>query len=459
MTTTKNNEHNKLNFSSEREQSQACLNSAEHEKNQGRKVLNVPNKREQNQTCLDPAEREGLRPKGNVPNLRFPEFQGEWEEHYLSDYLDFKNGLNPKPDKFGRGIKFISVMDILNNTVITNDCIRVSVDVSEEELHNFCVENGDMLFQRSSETLEDVGRANVYMDDKPAVFGGFVIRGKKKAEYNPLFFRYLLASPFARRKIIPMGAGAQHFNIGQEGLNRVKLHFASLDEQKKIATFLSLLDERIATQNKIIDKLQSLIKGINQRVFMNNGINYKLGEICEIRSGYSGNQLLSKKGLKVSRIETISGHKVNIERVGYVAPFESSDNYRLRVGDILFSNINSVEYIGNTAFIDKDYDLYHGMNLLRLIPNNMVVIPFYLYLVLNTNRMLNRFKTVCNKAVSQASINQTELGKTVVQIPDINAQKQICELYQALYDKLESEKYANSLFQKQKQYLLRQMFI
>lgn len=210
-----------------------------------------------------------------------------------------------------------------------------------------------------------------------------------------------------------------------------------LQEQKKIGKMLSLLDERIATQNKIIDKLQSLIKGINQRVFNNSGTNYKLGEICEIRSGYSGSQHLSKKGLKVSRIETISGHKVNMERVGYVAPFESSENYRLRVGDILFSNINSVEYIGNTAFIDKDYDLYHGMNLLRLTPNNMVVIPFYLYLLLNTNRMLNRFKTVCNKAVSQASINQTELGKTVVQIPPINTQEQICELYQALYTKLE----------------------
>lgn len=60
MTTTKNNEHNKLNFSSEREQSQACLNSAEHEKNQGRKVL-------------------------NVPNLRFKEFQGEWEKCKLGD--------------------------------------------------------------------------------------------------------------------------------------------------------------------------------------------------------------------------------------------------------------------------------------------------------------------------------------------------------------------------------------
>ena len=247
--------------------------------------------------------------------------------------------------------------------------------------------------------------------------------------------------------------------LNQEVCRNINLKIPTTKEQNKIGNLLSLLNKRIATQNKIIDKLQSLIKGINQRVFMNSGINYKLGEICEIKSGYSGSQLLSKKGLKVSRIETISEHKVNIERVGYVAPFESSENYRLRVGDILFSNINSVEYIGNTAFIDKDYDLYHGMNLLRLTPNNMVVIPFYLYLLLNTNRMLNRFKTVCNKAVSQASINQTELGKTVVQIPDINAQKQICELYQALYDKLESEKYANSLFQKQKQYLLRQMFI
>ena len=269
------------------------------------------------------------------------------------------------------------------------------------------------------------------------------------------FVYYLIQTK--RKDLIRKSCGSTFLEISANEVRKIVVSIPTIKEQDKIAKLLSLLDERIATQNKIIDKLQSLIKGINQRVFMNNGINYKLGEICEIRSGYSGNQLLSKKGLKVSRIETISGHKVNIERVGYVAPFESSDNYRLRVGDILFSNINSVEYIGNTAFIDKDYNLYHGMNLLRLTPNNMVVIPFYLYLLLNTNRMLNRFKTVCNKAVSQASINQTELGKAVVQIPDINAQKQICELYQALYDKLESEKYANSLFQKQKQYLLRQM--
>ena len=314
----------------------------------------------------------------------------------------------------------------------------------------------DVIIPCSGETAEDIATARCVLNGNILLGGDLNII--RLHGYDGAFMSYQLNG---RRKydIAKVAQGVSVVHLYGEHLKGVKTINPCLEEQKKIAKLLSLLDERIATQNKIIDKLQSLIKGINQRIFMNNNvINYKLGEVCKIRSGYSGNQLLSKKGLKVSRIETISGHKVNMERVGYVAPFESSENYRLRVGDILFSNINSVEYIGNTAFIDKDYDLYHGMNLLRLTPNNMVVIPFYLYLLLNTNRMLNRFKTVCNKAVSQASINQTELGKTVVQIPDINAQKQICELYQALYDKLESEKYANSLFQKQKQYLLRQMF-
>ena len=65
-------------------------------------------------------------------------------------------------------------------------------------------------------TLEDVGQANVYLDCKPAIFGGFVIRGKSKGNYNPLFLRYLLASPTARKRIIVKGAGAQHFNISQD---------------------------------------------------------------------------------------------------------------------------------------------------------------------------------------------------------------------------------------------------
>ena len=314
----------------------------------------------------------------------------------------------------------------------------------------------DVIIPCSGETAVDIATARCVPYDNILLGGDLNII--RLYDCDGSFMSYQLNG---KRKydIAKVAQGVSVVHLYGDHLKGVKTYNPCLEEQKKIVRLLSLLDERIATQNKIIDKLQSLIKGINQRVFKNSGNNYKLGEICEIRSGYSGSQLLSKKGLKVSRIETISGHKVNMERVGYVAPFESSENYRLRVGDILFSNINSVEYIGNTAFIDKDYDLYHGMNLLRLTPNHMVVIPFYLYLLLNTNRMLNRFKTICNKAVSQASINQTELGKTVVQIPPINTQEQICELYQALYTKLETESHTKSLFQNQKQYLLRQMFI
>ena len=153
-------------------------------------------------------------------------------------------------------------MDILNNTIITYDSIKACVDANNKEIDNYSVKMGDLLFQRSSETLEDVGRANVYMDEKPAIFGGFVIRGKKKGEYNPLFFKNLLETPFSRRKIIPMGAGAQHFNIGQEGLSKVKLYFAPINEQNKIAKILSLLDDRISTQNKIIEDLKKLKSAI-----------------------------------------------------------------------------------------------------------------------------------------------------------------------------------------------------
>ena len=391
--------------------------------NNEHKKLNVPNSTDRGNVIR------------NVPHLRFPEFEGEWEDFLINDVCsEFKSGKNIKADSISESGEY---------PVYGGNGLRgYTSSYNHEGLY--------VLIGRQGALCGNVRSVNgkTYITEH-----AIAAAGNEKS--NTSFLHYLF---------LKMNLGQYSDQSAQPGLAvnkllKLKVILPSISEQTKIARLLSLLDECIATQSKIIDRLQSLIKGINQRVFMNSGINYKLGEICEIRNGYSGSQLLSKKGLKVSRIETISGHKVNMERVGYVAPFESSEKYRLQVGDILFSNINSVEYIGNTAFIDKDYDLYHGMNLLRLTPNNMVVIPFYLYLLLNTNRMLNHFKTVCNKAVSQASINQTELGKTVIQIPPIKTQKQICELYQALYTKLETASYTKSLFQNQKQYLLRQMFI
>ena len=208
----------------------------------------------------------------NVPALRFPEFSGEWEQHSLSDYLRFKNGLNPDAKRFGKGIKFISVMDILNNASISYDCVRASVAATEQEISDFEVEYGDVLFQRSSETLEDIGRSNIYVDSRHCVFGGFVIRGKKIGEYEPYFMKYRLDSPYARKSIIVKGAGAQHFNIGQEGLSKVELFFPKYEEQVKIGDLLRIIDDRINTQSKIIEELKTL-RGALVDTYINDGNN------------------------------------------------------------------------------------------------------------------------------------------------------------------------------------------
>ena len=391
--------------------------------------------------------------KLNVPNLRFPEFQGEWEEHYLSDFLDFKNGLNPKPDKFGKGIKFISVMDILNNAVITYDCIRASVDVSEDELQNFCVENGDMLFQRSSETLEDVGRANVYMDDKPAVFGGFVIRGKKKAEYNPLFFRYLLASPFARRKIIPMGAGAQHFNIGQEGLNRVRLHFASLDEQKKIAKILSLLDERISIQNKVIEDLKKLKCAIIETVYNGKGHEYRIGDIIEQVSQRNKRCLVNTVLSVNNKLGFINQDEQFEDRM---VASEDTSNYKVVTKDDFAYNPARIN-VGSIARL-KSYDkgIVSPMYICFKVTDSIV--PEYLESYFATNQFFKEMQKRLEGSV-RLCLSFEGLCNIPVVIPNMDEQAEIGKRIHLLENKIETECNILSQYEKQKQYLLRQKFI
>ena len=298
--------------------------------------------------------------KLNVPHLRFPEFHGEWEEHGLSEYLDFKNGLNPDSKRFGKGIKFISVMDILNNPVITYDCIRASVQATDAEMSSFSVEYGDILFQRSSETLEDVGRANVYIDDKVAVFGGFVIRGKKKANYNPLFFRYLLSSPYARKRIIPMGAGAQHFNIGQEGLSKVLLNFPSIEEQTKIASLLHLLDERIATQSKLIEDLKKLKSAIIENVFDDkHSERLQLDNVGSYIRGltYSSNDVVEHGGTLVMRSNNIvNGSLLDYNNNVVFVNKQMSAEQQLQNGDIVICMANgSSSLVGKSSFYDGNW--------------------------------------------------------------------------------------------------------
>ena len=222
----------------------------------------------------------------NVPTLRFREFIDSWTLIPIKKLLRFQNGINADSTKYGKGIKYISVSDILNNQYITYDCIKGLIDIDEKTLNRFIVEYGDILFQRSSETFEDIGRANVYLDkEHSATFGGFVIRGKKISDYNPLFFRYLLCTHNARKQTVRMGAGAQHYNIGQEGLEKICLYFPCLQEQQKISDLLFAIDNKIAVQNKIISDLKVLKKELCRKM-LSSITEYKtLGELCSITTG------------------------------------------------------------------------------------------------------------------------------------------------------------------------------
>ena len=386
--------------------------------------------------AIDNKEKEVL----NVPHLRFPEFSGEWYSYPLTDFMSFKNGMNPDAKRFGHGTKFISVMDILNNQFIRYDNIRASVEVIAGDIETYGVNYGDILFQRSSETLEDVGQANVYLDSKPAVFGGFVIRGKSKGNYHPMFFRYLLASPTARKRIIVKGAGAQHFNIGQDGLSKVYLDIPSIQEQEKIAKLLECIDDRIATQNKIIEKLQSLIKGIAQHCIKEStsGNTYvKLGDICQITTG---------------KLDA------NAQVDNGIYPFFTCAEQPFKIDSFAFDT-EALLISGNGAnlgyinYYKGKFNAYQRTYVLDLFSENIQYIKWALKVLLPKRIAIEKSSS------NTPYIVLSTLTDLRLPIPCKSKQSFIANLMQSLERKLSNQIAQYDSYNYLKQYLLRQMFI
>ena len=432
--------------------------------NKDKKVLKSSIEREQSQTCLNSAEREKIKGSTNlnVPHLRFPEFSGEWEEHTLSEYLEFKNGLNPDAKRIGNGLPFISVMDVLSEGVIRYDNIRGKVDATEKEIECFGVKNGDILFQRSSETLEDVGRANVYMDDRTAIYGGFVIRGRKIGNYDPMFFKFLLATPLARKSTCRMGAGAQHFNIGQEGLSKISLFFPHIEEQRKIASLLSLIDQRIATQNKIIEDLKLLKSAISKHLFARKDVletTICLSNIATLKNGYAfqSSKYNALGKWKILTITNVSGERyINDEDCNCIInlPNDIQDHQVLKEGDILISltgNVGRVSLCKN-----GDYLLNQRVGLLQLAKN---VNREFLYQILSSQRF-EISMIACSQGAAQMNIGKGDVESYVLPYSSNgNNILWVAKILHSYDERIINELRRLTLLTMQKQYLLTQMFI
>jgi len=370
----------------------------------------------------------------NVPPLRFPEFTDEWEQHLTTDFFEFKNGLNPDVKRFGSGTKFISVMDILNNRYITYDKIISSVEAKDDDLRDFGVNYGDILFQRSSETLEDVGRANVYLDEKPALFGGFVIRGKRVGDYNPLFFRYLLSSPSVRKRIIVKGAGAQHFNIGQDGLSKVSLFVPSAKEQDRIAQLLNAIDKRIEVQIGLIEKLESLISGIIERLTAQSP-NVRISDCLECHSStLQENQLNDTGGYRVYGANGICGY---------------TDSPGINGDAILI--VKDGSGVGNVSYAIGEYSVIGTSNYLTA--KNGYSLRYLYYSLMKFN--FAPYKT----GMAIPHIYFKDYGKAKIYCPSLEEQERIASNLSKIERKIEIERSIKDNCIMQKQYLLQQMFI
>ncbi|MCL0402497.1 restriction endonuclease subunit S [Bacteroides fragilis] len=373
--------------------------------------------------------------------------------------MEFKNGLNPDAKRIGSGLPFISVMDILSEGVINYDNIRGKVNATEKEIECFGVKDGDLLFQRSSETLEDVGRANVYMDNRTAIYGGFVIRGRKIGNYDPLFFKYLLATPLARKRTCRMGAGAQHFNIGQEGLSKISLYFPSIEEQRKIAEFLSLIDERIATQNKIIEDLKKLKSAISKQAF------------AQKPNGWNRLDTLFSKG-KAGGTPT----STNKEYYNGEIPFLSINDIT-KQGKYVRYTENHLSRSGlenSSAWVVPEYSLIISMYAsVGLVTINEVPITTsqamfamqlrdkdlldYLYYYLSYFKYRHIHKYL--ETGTQSNINADIVRGIMIPTYGHSRNMKIASTLQGIDAKIDNELSVLKLFNRQKNYLLSQMFI
>lgn len=378
-----------------------------------------------------------------VPNLRFPGFVDEWKPDKLGNLLEFKNGINASKEQYGRGVKFVNVLDILENDYLTYDKIIGSVDVSNEMVAKYSVEYGDILFQRSSETREEVGTANVYLDkEHTATFGGFVIRGKKIGNYDPVFLNKLLKTTTARNSLTSKSGGSTRYNIGQEILSSIELYFPNISEQEKISRFLLLLDERISTQNKIIRELESLIKSIGQKIFHNSHYKFEilnLGAICSIKKGEQIN----------SSVLSESGPYAVMN--GGTAPSGYYSQYNCK------GNTISISEGGNSCgYVQYNQSkFWSGGHCYTLSKINPLILNKYLYYFLKFSEGL-----VMSLRVGSGlpNIQKKDLEKFIVRFPDLNHQKKIAAILDVLSQKITTEKLLESTFVKQKQYLLRNMF-
>ncbi|MEP2784965.1 MAG: restriction endonuclease subunit S [Pseudoruegeria sp.] len=404
-----------------------------------------------------------------VPALRFPEFSGAWEEKRLGEMFSFKNGFNADKTMYGTGRKFINVMDVIADHPITSEKIIGLVEISDKDFEKNEVEYGDILFQRSSETREEVGQTNVYLDkDTSATFGGFVIRGKPIVRLNSEFFNRLLMTAAVRRQVTNRSGGSTRYNVGQESLSSVPVYPApTLPEQKKIAAFLGVVDAKIAALKARQEGLERYKRGLMQALFSQrlrftkpDGTAFpdweekRLGEVADIVGGgtpdtnvkdyWNGEVVwftpseIKKKYLTTS-VRTISKSGLS-----------ASSAKILPVGALVLSTRATV---GDVGIATQECATNQGFQSLVMKEENLNEFWYY-WLVNNKKALLRR-----SAGSTFLEIGKSEVRKIPALAPHRDEQQKIAEALQAMDAKIAAVAGQVAKMEEFKKGLLQQMFV
>ena len=396
--------------------------------------------------------------KINVPNLRFPEFQGEWEKCKLGDVCSFFSGGTPSSsnkDFYGGNIPFIR-----------------SGELHKEETELFITQSG---YEKSSAKMVEVG------DLLLAMYGatsGDVAISKIKGAINQaiLCIRTKHNNKFIESvwnkhvsKILVKYLQGGQGNLSADIVKRISFSFPSLAEQEKISHLIQLIDKRISTQNKVIDKLQSLIKGMEDNLLDN-----PLWKKTYLRSfmqffptnSLSWEQLSYKEGairnLHYGLIHGFQTRGINSASLPMIKNEAVPKQYMLcQVGDVAFADASedTGEIAKSVEFVDTiEGDTICGLHTIhgRDIKNRTVV--GFKGFAFNSRYFHNQIKRLA-QGTKVFSITANNLSSCYVYLPDLDTQKAIVNLLKTYEAKLLVSKRLLEHYEKQKQYLLRQMFI
>ena len=190
----------------------------------------------------------------------------EWEVKRLGDLGVFSKGKGVPKDKIiDKGYKCLTYGDIYTKYDIMMKNVKSFIDAETAE-ESQEIQKGDILFTGSGETLEDIGKAIVYLDDEKGYAGGDIIIFKNSEPINSLWLSYFLNSSTANSQKNKMGQGHSVVHIYSSQLEKLKILFPPLPEQQKIAEILSLWDEAIEKETQLIAQLETRKRGLMQQL-------------------------------------------------------------------------------------------------------------------------------------------------------------------------------------------------